>query len=106
DEIAALLRVPSEKFESLARMGKQVYSISGRCGVFAKTDIQTLLNQGASRADIALSAFHAIAKQTIGGLAQGLDMTPPVNLEGGPLTYNPTLTQAFAQPLVPPQAQP
>ena len=99
DEIAALLRVPSEKFESLARMGKQVYSISGRCGVFAKTDIQTLLNQGASRADIALSAFHAIAKQTIGGLAQGLEMTPPVIFEGGPLTYNPTLIQVFAERL-------
>ena len=99
DEIAALLRVPAEAFESLARMGKQVYSISGRCGVFAKTDIQTLLNQGASRADIALSAFHAIAKQTIGGLAQGLEMTPPVIFEGGPLTYNPTLIQVFAQRL-------
>ena len=99
DEIAALLRVPSEKFEALAAQGKQVYSISGRCGVFAKTDIQTLLNQGASRADIALSAFHAIAKQTIGGLAQGLEMTPPVIFEGGPLTYNPTLIQVFAERL-------
>ena len=99
DEIAALLRVPSDQFEALAAQGRQVYSISGRCGVFAKTDIQTLLNQGASRADIALSAFHAIAKQTIGGLAQGLEMTPPVIFEGGPLTYNPTLIQVFAQRL-------
>ena len=99
DEIAALLRVPSDQFEALAAQGRQVYSISGRCGVFAKTDIQTLLNQGASRADIALSAFHAIAKQTIGGLAQGLEMTPPVIFEGGPLTYNPTLVQVFAQRL-------
>ena len=99
DEIAALLRVPSDQFEALAAQGQQVYSISGRCGVFAKTDIQTLLNQGASRADIALSAFHAIAKQTIGGLAQGLEMTPPVIFEGGPLTYNPTLVQVFAQRL-------
>ena len=99
DEIAGLLRVPAEQFEALAAQGKQVYSISGRCGVFAKTDIQTLLNQGASRADIALSAFHAIAKQTIGGLAQGLEMTPPVIFEGGPLTYNPTLIQVFAQRL-------
>ena len=99
DEIAALLRVPSDQFEALAAQGRQVYSISGRCGVFAKTDIQTLLNQGASRADIALSAFHAIAKQTIGGLAQGLEMTPPVIFEGGPLTYNPTLIQVFAERL-------
>ena len=58
DEIAGLLRVPAEQFEALAAQGKQVYSISGRCGVFAKTDIQTLLNQGASRADIALQADH------------------------------------------------
>ena len=99
DEIAALLRVPAEAFEALAAKGRQVYSISGRCGVFAKTDIQTLLNQGASKADIALSAFHAIAKQTIGGLAQGLEMTPPVIFEGGPLTYNPTLIRVFAERL-------
>ena len=99
DEIAALLRVPAEAFEALAAKGRQVYSISGRCGVFAKTDIQTLLNQGAGKADIALSAFHAIAKQTIGGLAQGLEMTPPVIFEGGPLTYNPTLIRVFAERL-------
>lgn len=51
-----------------------IYDISGRCGVYAKTDIQPLLNQGISRQDLALSSFHAIAKQTIGGLAQGLDI--------------------------------
>lgn len=71
DEIATLLNVPADEFEQLAARGKTVYSISGRCGVFAKTDIQPLLIQGAERADIALSTFHAIAKQTIGGLSQG-----------------------------------
>ena len=55
DEIAALLNVPADEFEQLAARGKTVYSISGRCGVFAKTDIQPLLIQGAERADIALS---------------------------------------------------
>ena len=79
-----------EEFNSLAAEGKCVYDISGRCGVYAKTDIQPLLNQGISKADLALSAFHAIAKQTIGGLAQGLaqglDIEPPVAFEGGPLT--------------------
>ena len=70
DEIATLLNVPADEFEQLAARGKTVYSISGRCGVFAKTDIQPLLIQGAERADIALSTFHAIAKQTIGGLSQ------------------------------------
>ena len=74
DEIASLLRTPVEKFHELAAEGKTVYDISGRCGVYAKTDIQPLLNQGVSLPDIALSSYHAIAKQTIGGLAQGLDI--------------------------------
>lgn len=69
-----------------------VCDISGRCGVYAKTDIQPLLNQGIAKEDLALSAFHAIAKQTIGGLAQGLDIEKPVIFEGGPLTFNPTLS--------------
>jgi predicted CoA-substrate-specific enzyme activase len=99
DEIAALLRTPVEKFDSLAAKGTQVYDISGRCGVFAKTDIQPLLNQGAIIEDIALSTFHAIAKQTIGGLAQGLEIRPPVVFEGGPLTFNPALIRVFAQRL-------
>ena len=99
DEIAALLNVPADEFEQLAARGKTVYSISGRCGVFAKTDIQPLLIQGAERADIALSTFHAIAKQTIGGLSQGLELTAPIIFEGGPLTFNPTLVQVFAERL-------
>ena len=99
DEVAAILQTPSDQFESLATQGKIVHSISGRCGVFAKTDIQTILNNGGSREDIALSAFHAIAKQTIGGLAQGLELKAPIIFEGGPLTYNPTLIRVFAERL-------
>ncbi|MDR3356867.1 MAG: acyl-CoA dehydratase activase [Spirochaetaceae bacterium] len=99
DEIAALLRVPVEEFEALAARGNAVYEISGRCGVFAKTDIQPLFNQGGLPEDIALSTFHAIAKQTIGGLAQGLELTPPIIFEGGPLTFNPTLIRVFAERL-------
>ncbi|MDR1956670.1 MAG: acyl-CoA dehydratase activase [Treponema sp.] len=99
DEVAALLRIPVEEFEALASKGTAVYDISGRCGVFAKTDIQPLLNQGGLHEDIALSTFHAIAKQTIGGLAQGLELKPPIIFEGGPLTFNPTLIQVFAQRL-------
>ena len=90
DQVAELLRVKTEEFESLACKGTKVYEISGRCGVFAKTDIQPLLNQGASKEDIALSSFHAIAKQTIGGLAQGMEIRAPVIIEGGTLTFNPT----------------
>jgi predicted CoA-substrate-specific enzyme activase len=99
DEVATLLRTPVEGFEALAARGTMVYDISGRCGVFAKTDIQPLLNQGGLPEDIALSAFHAIVKQTIGGLAQGLELKPPIIFEGGPLTFNPTLIRVFAERL-------
>ena len=99
DEVASILKVPIKDFNDLASKGSCVYDISGRCGVYAKTDIQPLLNQGISKADLALSAFHAIAKQTIGGLAQGLDITSPVAFEGGPLTFNPTLVNVFVERL-------
>ena len=99
DEVASILRTPVEKLDALAAQGENVYDISGRCGVYAKTDIQPLLNQGVSRADLALSSLHAIAKQTIGGLAQGLDIEAPVAFEGGPLTFEPTLVRVFAERL-------
>ena len=99
EEMAALLKVPVEQFDELAARGQSVHQVSGRCGVYAKTDIQPLLNQGVSKEDLALSSFHAIAKQTIGGLAQGLDIHPPVIFEGGPLTFNPTLVRVFAERL-------
>lgn len=99
DQVAELLRIKTENFESYAARGKKVYEISGRCGVFAKTDIQPMLNQGIAKEDIALSSFHAIAKQTIGGLAQGMEIKPPVIFEGGPLTFNPTLVRVFKERL-------
>jgi predicted CoA-substrate-specific enzyme activase len=99
DQVAELLRIKTEDFEDFASRGEKVYEISGRCGVFAKTDIQPLLNQGVSKEDIALSSFHAIAKQTIGGLAQGMEIKPPVLFEGGPLTFNPSLVGVFQQRL-------
>lgn len=99
DEIASVLKVPVEEFNELASQGDCVYDISGRCGVYAKTDIQPLLNQGVAKQDLALSSFHAIAKQTIGGLAQGLDIEKPVVFEGGPLTFNPELIKVFAKRL-------
>lgn len=99
DEVASVLKIPVREFDAMASKGTCVYDISGRCGVYAKTDIQPLLNQGVAKADIALSAFHAIAKQTIGGLAQGLEIRKPVAFEGGPLTFNPTLIRVFAERL-------
>ena len=99
DEVASILKVPVEKLNDLAEQGGFTYDISGRCGVYAKTDIQPLLNQGVAKSDLALSSFHAIAKQTIGGLAQGLEIKKPVAFEGGPLTFNPALIQVFAKRL-------
>lgn len=99
DEIATLLKVPTEHFNDLASRGNAVHTISGRCGVYAKTDIQPLLNQGVPKEDIALSSFHAIAKQTIGGLAQGLEIKAPIVFEGGPLTFNPRLIKVFSERL-------
>ena len=99
DEMASVLKIAGDEFDKEAAKGTCVYDISGRCGVYAKTDIQPLLNQGAAKSDLALSSFHAIAKQTIGGLAQGLDIEKPVAFEGGPLTFNPTLIRVFAERL-------
>lgn len=99
DQVAELLGVRTEDFNQLAAAGRHVYDISGRCGVFAKTDIQPLLNQGVSREDIALSTFHALVKQTVGGLAQGMEIVAPVLFEGGPLTFNPRLVEVFAERL-------
>lgn len=99
DEMTKLLGVPTEGFEELAARGTTVYEISGRCGVYAKTDIQPLLNQGVPREDLALSAFHAVARQTVGGLAQSIDIEAPVIFEGGTLAYNPTLVRVFAEQL-------
>lgn len=99
DQIADLLSIPPEEFGPLAERARHTHEISGRCGVFAKTDIQPLLNQGIPREDIALSAFHAIVKQTIGGLAQGMEIQAPVIFLGGPLTFNPSLVKAFREKL-------
>lgn len=99
DQIAELLNISTEEFNDYASRGENLYEISGRCGVFAKTDIQPLLNQGVSKEDIALSSFHALAKQTIGGLAQGMTIRPKVIFEGGPLTFNPRLIDVFKERL-------
>ncbi len=99
DEVATVLNMTPGELCKKAEQGSSVYDISGRCGVFAKTDIQALLNQGVKKEDIALSCYHAIAKQTIGGLSQGLNITPPVAFEGGPLTFHPRLVQVFAKRL-------
>ena len=96
DEIAQLLQIPVEEFNGHAERASRAHQVSGRCGVFAKTDIQPLLNQGIPREELALSTLYAVARQTIGGLAQGTTIRAPVVFEGGPLTFNPRLIAAFA----------
>ena len=95
DEIAQLLEMPVEEFNAHAERATHIHQVSGRCGVFAKTDIQPLLNQGIAREELALSTLYAVARQTIGGLAQGTTIKAPVVFEGGPLTFNPRLVRAF-----------
>ena len=99
DQIAELLNLNPEEFNGVAADGSKLYEISGRCGVFAKTDIQPLLNQGVPASDLALSSFHAIAKQTIGGLAQGMEIQGPVIFLGGPLNFNSVLIDVFKERL-------
>lgn len=89
DEIASLLKVPIQQFNALAEQGSCVYDISGRCGVYAKTDIQPLLNQGVAKADLALSAFHAIAKQTIAAWPRGWRSLAPWCSRAGPSPSTP-----------------
>lgn len=99
DQMATLINLPVEQFNEAAARGSHVYDISGRCGVFAKTDIQPLLNQGVAPDDIALSCLHALAKQTIGGLAQGMVIAPPVLFAGGPFYFIPKLIDVFMERL-------
>ena len=95
DQMATLLNVPIEELDGLAAQHEKIYTIASRCGVFAKTDIQPLLNQGAKKTDIAASIFGAVVNQTIAGLAQGRDITGNVVYLGGPLTFLPQLRLSF-----------
>lgn len=97
DQIGKILDVETAELENLASAGKTIYDISGRCGVFAVTDIQPLITQGVSKEDIALSAFYAIVKQIIGGLAQGKAFTPKILFAGGPFHFFPTLIKTFQE---------
>lgn len=96
DQMAILLNTTPDELGKLAAQSVQTYPIASRCGVFCKTDIQNLMARNASREDIAASVFHAVAVQTVTTLAHGHDIGAPVLLCGGPLTFIPTLRQAFA----------
>lgn len=95
DQMATLLNVPIEELDGLAEKHEKTYTIASRCGVFAKTDIQPLLNQGAKKEDVAASIFMAVVNQTISGLAQGREIKGNVVYLGGPLTFIPQLRKDF-----------
>ena len=99
DQMSTLLNVDITEINGLAMNHQKLYSIASRCGVFAKTDIQPLLNQGASKSDIAASIFYAVVNQTIGGLAQGREIEGKVAYLGGPLTFLSELKEAFDKTL-------
>ena len=99
DQMATLLNVPLEDLDELAKQYEKTYTIASRCGVFAKTDIQPLLNQGARKSDIAESIFNAVVSQTVAGLAQGREIEGQVVYLGGPLTFMSELRNCFDRTL-------
>ncbi len=99
DQMAALLDTDASGLDEMAARHSTIYPIASRCGVFAKTDVQPLLNEGASRDDIAASIFQAVVMQTISGLACGRPIRGNVAFLGGPLHYLPQLRQRFIETL-------
>lgn len=87
DQMATLLNITVDELDKLSLNAGRLYPIASRCGVFAKTDIQPLLNQGARKEDVAASIYQAVVNQTIAGLAQGKRITGKVLFLGGPLYY-------------------
>lgn len=99
DQMAALLETDAMGLNELAKGAQQIYPIAARCGVFAKTDIQPLINEGARREDIAASIFQAVVSQTISGLACGKPIRGNVAFLGGPLHFLDQLRQRFIETL-------
>ena len=99
DQMATLLSISPAEMNEEARHAERTYTIASRCGVFAKTDVQPLLNQGAKRADVARSIFMAVVNQTIAGLAQGRPIEGKVVYLGGPLTFLSELRACFDETL-------
>ena len=87
DQMAVLLDVTPAELDRLAQGAERIYTIASRCGVFAKSDIQPLLNEGARKEDVAASIFQAVVNQTIAGLAQGREIKGDVLFLGGPLFF-------------------
>lgn len=99
DQMGILLKTDAQGLNELAKKHKEIYPIASRCGVFAKTDIQPLLNEGAAKEDIAASIFQAVVNQTISGLACGKPIRGNVAFLGGPLSFISELRTRFIETL-------
>ncbi|MBR1472304.1 MAG: 2-hydroxyacyl-CoA dehydratase [Lachnospiraceae bacterium] len=99
DQMASLLQTDAAGLDVLAKDAHTKYPIAARCGVFAKTDIQPLINDGVAREDLAISIFQAVVDQTISGLACGRRIKGKVAFLGGPLHFLPRLRERFADTL-------
>jgi len=99
DQMAVLLKTDANGVNELAKNYQNIYSIASRCGVFAKTDVQPLINEGAAKEDIAASIFQAVVNQTIAGLAAGRKITGKVAFLGGPLFFMSELRKRFIETL-------
>ena len=99
DQMATLLSITPDEMNYLAQSSRQTYTIASRCGVFAKSDIQPLINQGASKNDICASIFGAVVNQTVAGLAQGRPLEGKIAYLGGPLTFLSQLRASFDETL-------
>ncbi len=99
DQMASLLDMTVDEMDAASLTAEQLYPIASRCGVFAKSDIQPLLNQGARKADVASSIYQAVVNQTITGLIQGRTIRGKVLFLGGPLHYCKGLRKRFVETL-------
>ena len=99
DQMATLMDVTPQELDELSMGHERIYPIASRCGVFAKTDIQPLLNQGARKEDVAASIYQAVVDQTIAGLVQGRSIHGKVMFLGGPLYYSRGLRERFVDTL-------
>ena len=97
--MATRLKMEADEMNEAASKAAKTYTIASRCCVFAKSDIQPLINQGALPGDIAASIYKAVVNQTIAGLAQGRPIKGKVLYLGGPLTFSSVLRQSFDQAL-------
>ncbi|MBO5497450.1 MAG: 2-hydroxyglutaryl-CoA dehydratase, partial [Oscillospiraceae bacterium] len=99
DQMATLLKMGADEMNEAARGAQRTYTIASRCGVFAKSDVQPLINQGAQIGDVAASIYKAVVNQTIAGLAQGRPIRGKILYLGGPLTFSDVLRASFDEAL-------